>query len=64
MKQILSSKQNLLRLRTLRGRTSERSHGRERPIDLEQDVQRATLVMIDRGVVNRRALLSTRGDKR
>jgi hypothetical protein len=44
MKKIVLSKQNLLRLRTLRGRTSVRSHGRERLIDLEQDLQHAALV--------------------
>lgn len=44
MKKIVLSKQNLLRLQTLRGRTSVRSHGRERLIDLEQDLQHAALV--------------------
>ena len=44
MKPILRSKQALIRLRTLSGRTSACSNGRDRLLDLEQDAARAAIV--------------------
>lgn len=64
MRKILRSKQVLLRLRTLSGRTSARINGCDRVLDLEQAAVRAAIVDDRSQCRESRALLSTKGDKR